>query len=573
LRVAGAEGTWLTPHFRRYIVVGHHRRLGPGILILTVFLAGIPVSGQTTARPPYKIFDSKRGITAWTLPRSFQQIPNQPGEKLILGKFVKKGRKKESKRGRMPKFRPSYRYVLLGDVKAETKDVSSDTADPDPKPFRPQPTSPADFLKRYSFQFEITEKKLKKSTIAGRTVQEFHLTTKTGTPYAREPVEGMAVFFNNQGVYAGFLGFSSKNNFKNYRKTFRTLGYSIRFLDGKMKSKQTAVKKDPYEGSTLRGIDYRRKIRSAMVPGWKAIDTENYIIIHHSTDAKLLKKLDRNLEVMHAYFRKLYPPPKPVTAISTVRVCKNREEYIHYGGPAMSAGYWNHRSEELVLYDNKKGEYGSKLGNKDTFIVLYHEAFHQYVYHSAGELAPHIWFNEGNADYFSGAVIPGGKDVEVKTVRAHPWRYKVILQAVRTKKQVSLRTLFKMTKSEYYRNARLCYAQGWSVVYFLRTSSVVKKNPAWDKILSTYYRVLVEEYARLTEGLDKTPDPEDPDAKDPDAKDPDPEKAKELKKAKAEAGKKARSAATRAAFRGVDVDALEKAWKKFVRRKLRSPKV
>jgi len=66
------------------------------------------------------------------------------------------------------------------------------------------------------------------------------------------------------------------------------------------------------------------------------------------------------------------------------------------------------------------------------------------VFHSAGEINPHVWFNEGNAEYFACAVIPGGKsgekDVEVKEVRAHPWRYKVILQAVRTRKHVSLRT-------------------------------------------------------------------------------------------------------------------------------------
>ena len=513
--------------------------------LVILFLGGWADS-QLVARPPFKLFDSRRGFTAWTSPR-FQQIPTTPDEKLIVGKFVKKRREKESKRSRVPVFRPLYQYLILNDRSAEAEEK---TAGPDAKPSRPVSRTPDDYLKqRFGARYEIKRKK--KSTIEGLKVQEYQLSTKTSKRYSSRPLTGVAVFFDNQGTYAGFFGFCTKNNFKNYRATFRKLGYSIRFPSSMKEPDATVTrkKKDPYDASQLRGLEYRRKIRSMMVKGWKAIDTENYIIIHHSSDRRLLRKLDRNLEVMHAHYRKLFPPKNPITAVSTVRVCKNREEYVHYGGPPTSAGFWNHRTEELVLYDNKKGEFGSRLGNKDTFIVLYHEAFHQYIYHSAGELAPHIWYNEGNADYFSGSVIPNKKEAEVKEVRAHPWRVRTIRQAVRVKKYASLRSMFKMTKAEYYRNARLMYAQGWSVVYFLRTSSVVKRNPAWNKILSTYYQVLIDEYYRLTEELD-----EDAEAE------------------RKVAGGKARAAATRAAFKGVDVDALEEAWKKFVLR-LKEPRL
>lgn len=42
---------------------------------------------------------------------------------------------------------------------------------------------------------------------------------------------------------------------------------------------------------------------------------------------------------------------------------------------------------------------------------------------------------------------------------------------------------------EYYRSDRvgLCYAQGWSMIYFLRQSPVVQKHPQWSKILDTYF--------------------------------------------------------------------------------------
>ena len=43
----------------------------------------------------------------------------------------------------------------------------------------------------------------------------------------------------------------------------------------------------------------------------------------------------------------------------------------------------------------------------DTLAVLYHEAFHQFIFYSVGEVAPHSWFNEGHGDYFSGADVVG----------------------------------------------------------------------------------------------------------------------------------------------------------------------
>ena len=75
-------------------------------------------------------------------------------------------------------------------------------------------------------------------------------------------------------------------------------------------------------------------------------------------------------------------------------------------GNPRSAGYWNSRTEELVLFDAEEHERGKRPDDSGTFIVLYHEAFHQYIHYSTGELPPHSWFNEGYGDYFSGATGP-----------------------------------------------------------------------------------------------------------------------------------------------------------------------
>jgi len=532
--------------------------LGLAVSLFTSF-AGVTAPAQAKARPPYELFDSRHGFTAWTSPR-FQQIPIPPGQEIVVGKFVERGRRKESKRSRNIKFRATYYYVILNQPapadadqgKAKAKKDGKKDGDKDGKKsprvvlpdFLKLPTNPDECLKRYFGRYACEEKKPKRSTIDDCPVKEYRLSSSGGGSTV-----GVAVFFERDGVWAGFIGVTLEPDFRTDGRLFRKLGYTIRFkTPRKNSSGRRATPDDPYEGSSLRGIAYRRKIRAAMVKGWKAIDTPNFIIIHHSSDQRLLRRLDENLEAMHAYFAKLFPSEKQIEAVSTVRVCRNFEEYVHYGGPPQSAGFWNYRAEELVLYDAKKGDYGSRLGNKDTYIVLYHEAFHQYVFHSAGRLSPHIWFNEGNADYFSGAVLSRRNGIdEVSKVRPHPWRVATIMKAVRAEKHVPLKQLFRMTRPEYYRNGPLHYAQGWSVVYFLRNSPEVRRNQEWNKILSTYYKVLCHEYDRRTAGL-----------------------AEDATLERAQAGEQAKAAAHRAAFKGVKIDELEAEWKKFVLR-LRPP--
>ena len=228
-----------------------------------------------------------------------------------------------------------------------------------------------------------------------------------------------------------------------------------------------------------------------------------------------------------------------MTAVSTVRVCKSAAEYRAYGGPPGSGGYWNSAEEELVFFDyeNVKGQAGT--GKANSRIVLYHEAFHQYIYYSTGELPPHSWYNEGTGDYFSGAVISGGK---VKKIGVNPWRIQRIQNHIEQGEYVPWSEIVRYEQPQYYANAALCYAQGWSMIYFLRTSRDVERNPQWAKILPTYFDVLKAEYtAALAELGD------------------DPPRSKRM-----EVGKAARDKAVEAAFEDVDYYEIEDAWKEYV---------
>lgn len=292
---------------------------------------------------------------------------------------------------------------------------------------------------------------------------------------------------------------------------------------------------------------YRLQVRSQLVRGWEADDTENYIFVYSTPDQKLLSIVKRELEAIREVYVDLFPPAAPVRAVSTVRICKDQAEYHAYGGPPGSGGYWNSAEEELVFYDyeNVDGEAGT--GRANSRIVLYHEAFHQYIYYSVGELAPHSWYNEGTGDFFSGAVMNGGR---VRRIGVNPWRIRTIKSAVEQGAHVSWADIVGFSQAQYYRNAGLCYAQGWSMIYFLRTSREVERREDWARILPTYFDTLKAEYARLTGESG----------------------GGELSRSRKNAiGEEAREAALEAAFDGVDFDEIEQAWIEFVN-DLREPR-
>ena len=308
----------------------------------------------------------------------------------------------------------------------------------------------------------------------------------------------------------------------------------------------------------------RKEIERGIVKGWAVMVSpkKNYIIIYNTKNNRnnLLAKIisDRIERIREQIYETKFPPAKKIEAISIVRICGDRSEYHAYGGPGGSAGYWSNDTEELVFYDASP----QKEPDDDTLAVLYHEAFHQYIYYSVGEVSPHSWFNEGTGDYFAGAKYGGGKF----SIKPFNWRLGVIQTAIRkgaceceereksadddepgfkcdrsSEGYTPLKVFVRFTQREYYSYPSICYAQGWSLIYFLREG--VPKNPKmnekWGKILDTYFDVLKREANKdkpLTPkavpvdpgmgepGMDDTggdaPAPDDPGMGDPGMGDP-----------------------------------------------------
>lgn len=245
---------------------------------------------------------------------------------------------------------------------------------------------------------------------------------------------------------------------------------------------------DTPEGEPAFIAEIRKRVKRGLPEGWRIWPTpqKQYVVVHNIPQEKtkqilFAKDILKNLEGIRAVYEKRFPPKKPITAVSVVRVCRDREEYFQYGGPGGSAGYFNSADDELVIYDASK-----EGGKKDSMSTLFHEAFHQYIHYAVGEFAPHSWYNEGFGDYFAGANPAKGFEIG-----PFAWRTGVVKNAVGSGKAHHLRELMKMTQAEYYSDPETCYAQGWALVYFLN-SATAKKNPVWAGILDRYFETMVK---------------------------------------------------------------------------------
>lgn len=480
--------------------------------------------------------------------RYYEQIPTQPDEEWVVLYYAEK---LDVTKRRERKLRPEMRIVWIDwfpDPKPVDPDSPGALGDEVEKRTRAEPMKPKGPLPITTFERFVGSRM--RGWEIGKSEQGKQLGDYEGREIslAREASPNRSNNRTQQAAWAytwksdrrtiAVIGTCAEQDLPEQSKIWRQTAEKMKIVTPA--ETDLAKLERYYDRREVIDPEFRIKVRSQLVRGWKAEDTENYIIIYSTRDAPLVRRVCRELEQLRKAYLDLFPPVGEITAVSTVRICKNREEYILYGGSPRSAGYWNSEQEELVFYDASDKTNKSKRSNDDnTFIVLYHEAFHQYIHYSAGELPPHSWYNEGHGDYFSGALIKGGK---LKRIGVNPWRVGTIKAAVGRGDFVPWKKIIRYSQMEYYRNARLCYAQGWSMIYFLLNSKKVESHADWSRILPTYFEVLKATYAQELEDRGN------------------PEEAK----LRAEAGRAAREKAVEAAFHGVELDELQDVWEDFV---------
>jgi hypothetical protein len=383
-----------------------------------------------------------------------------------------------------------------------------------------------------------------------------------------KPIQCYAVVFQlAENLDVALVGIGpGEKKWHSYEKAFESLAKTFAAVPLAAAGKGSAPAADDPRGQK------RAKLEAEMArtPGWKMMETEDYFVVSNSTDEAFLSELQERIEALRKVFLVDYPPEKarlltvekkkepeatekapkkekpdaehteapvkPVNPLeasrsSVVRVCSNEEQYVQYGGSPGAPGYWYSAAEELVLFDDRAGG-----GRADTWVVLNHEAFHQYIFYFYGNIAPHSWYNEGTGDFYSDYQYD--KKRKRFELTENPWRIRSIQGMMRegvatTDKKdfgyAPLKELVRWTQAQYYggnqyglQGAKV-YAEGWSLIYFLRTGAKNKAkgwDPAWGSILDRYLETLAS-----TGDLDKAVD---------------------------------------AAFAGVDWNELEEIWKSYI---------
>lgn len=228
--------------------------------------------------------------------------------------------------------------------------------------------------------------------------------------------------------------------------------------------------------------------KGVSLPDWKVHRTKNYVI-EYATRDDFAKKVGEQMEMIMALYRATLPTSKAIP-VCRVKLFDNEEDFQYYGQAAGAAAYWSPGQQEIVAYrfsgkelkldsDEKLTLTEGKDPEEETFHVMYHEGFHQYMHYFMGserDIYVPSWINEGMGDYFFGGTWTkkGGKlALEIQT---NWWRLETIQEAIKEGKHVPIDKIIRYKQSNYYADAGLCYAEGWSICYFFLTSPVAKKK-------------------------------------------------------------------------------------------------
>lgn len=223
--------------------------------------------------------------------------------------------------------------------------------------------------------------------------------------------------------------------------------------------------------------------------GWVVFNSRHYQIQSQVGKDKA-KRLSKHMEKMFRVYTKLFPPGKSGFTQKPVKLFKDRQSFVDYGNTPGAAGYYTYDYREMVCYDTGKwmdeDDSGPTTGGKrsrreimedmlqrskmDLLGVMAHEGWHQYFHWYVVSLVQlPSWINEGMGDYFYAArPIEGSKRrVPVTLGRMNNERLPIIKAAVRQGRNVPLKKFIYYMQREYYSNPGICYAQGWAFCQFL----------------------------------------------------------------------------------------------------------
>ncbi len=219
--------------------------------------------------------------------------------------------------------------------------------------------------------------------------------------------------------------------------------------------------------------------KDVFLSDWKQIKNSFYII-EYNTEDEFAQKVSKNMETIQKLYRKLFPTGQSDSFV--IKIFSKEAGFHKYSGTpdgvvayfspgqAELCGYKTADITEIKVDGDQVIKIGKDMAEEEVFRVMYHEGWHQFLQLYVGKnrrIGAPMWFNEGMAEYFFGGKFDKDGKFEVGL---HSWRAPVISKLVNAGKHVPLAQFLRYDRTAYYSNPGVCYAQGWSLCYFMLKS-------------------------------------------------------------------------------------------------------
>jgi hypothetical protein len=218
-------------------------------------------------------------------------------------------------------------------------------------------------------------------------------------------------------------------------------------------------------------------------PSWDVYQTTHYKILHSCSKIEATY-LGNWMEFVYKAYTWMIKPRTKNQKRFTIKLYRDRKEFISYGNPEGAGAYYVPRTHLLCGFYDREA----------VFPFFAHEGTHQFVHMAIPKMMTLIptWFNEGLADCMgSSRVIKKRLHICRYDAMIGKGRCHTIQTALREGKALSFEKLFALTHRDFMKDATLHYAQSWSFVHFLFCYPKVEHSRA---IPNGRYRPAVTEY-------------------------------------------------------------------------------
>ena len=296
-----------------------------------------------------------------------------------------------------------------------------------------------------------------------------------------------------------FVGECEKELYRRERRTFDRAASSFRFFEEAEVDLGRKQWEARYRRTVLPFEDERIEVGVKLAAGWTVTDTESAMVLFHGPEHSAVpRQLADAMMAVRARLKADLPPDRKVSSLAVVRICRDRGEYLTYGGSSATVGYFNPNVGELVIYDARSTPVGPIPLDHPTARTLYHEVCHQYLHQVMSAATPHTWYGEGLAEYYAGATLRPGRVIAVD-----PLEDKLeYLQRPEVRATVPpLGEVLGMSQGAFYSNAAVCYPFSYALVRFLETSAEARARRPWHNVVRRYFEELRESWRTEVEEL------------------------------------------------------------------------